>query len=139
LPPGYFELERGPAARALADHWPDPGLLAPSVFRIPAFLELPFGLLAYGMVLRFLDAGLYRKVMGSALVWAASISYTVAFCAVEWDLRSPYTTADIVIRCCTAVISPWLLSRLARADQSTAQAHGAIGLLIFTVSTAALG
>ena len=139
LPSGNFDLERGPALRTLADHWPGPALLAPSVYRIPSFLELPFGLLAYGTVLRFLDAGLYRKVMGSALVWAASVSYTVAFCAIEWDLRTQYTTADIVIRCCSAVITPWLLSRIARADQSTAQTRGAIGLLIFTVSTVAFG
>ena len=139
LPSGYFDLERGSALRALGGHWPAPGLLAPSVFRIPAFLELPFGLLAFGTVLRFLDAGLYRKAMGSALVWAAAVSYTTVFCAVEWDLRNPYTTTDIVIRCCSAVITPWLLSRIARADQSTAHTRGALGLLIFTVSTAAFG
>lgn len=139
LPSGYFDLERGPALRALADHWPAPGLLAPSVLRIPAFLELPFGLLAFGTVVRFLDAGLYRKVMGSALVWAAAVSYTIVFCAVEWDLRTPYTTADIAIRCGSAVITPWLLSRIARADRSTARTRGFVGLLIFTVSTAAFG
>jgi hypothetical protein len=139
LPSGYFDLERGPAMRALADHWPAPGLLAVSVFRIPSFLEMPFGLLAYGTVLRFLDAGLYRKVMGSALVWAASVSYTTVFCAIEWDLRTPYTTADIVIRCCSAVVTPWLLSRMARADRSAARTGGTLGLLVFTVSTAAFG
>lgn len=33
---------------------------------------------------------------GSALVWAAAVSYTAVFCAVEWDLRNPYTRDDIL-------------------------------------------
>lgn len=41
LPPGWFALARGPAVAALAHHFPDPGLLAPTVLRVQAFLELP--------------------------------------------------------------------------------------------------
>jgi hypothetical protein len=79
---GWFDLPVGnPGLRWLADHWPAPSLLAPTVLRVQAFLELPFVLLAFATVLRWLDAGLYRQVVRSPLLPLAAVSYTAVFCA----------------------------------------------------------
>ncbi|MCF6525017.1 hypothetical protein [Streptomyces sp. JJ36] len=106
LPPGWFEPADGAGPlRWLADHFPAPELLAPSVLRVQAFLELPFVLLAFLSVLRWLDPGLYGRVLRApVLLWSASVAYTWVFCVVEWDLRNPYTEDDLVVprarRCC---------------------------------------
>ncbi|XVQ12990.1 hypothetical protein ACQP1W_10670 [Spirillospora sp. CA-255316] len=137
LPEGWFALADGPFVDAVARRFPAPELLAPSVLRVQAFLELPFVLLAYVLVLRWLDRGLYRRLAGSPLVWAASASYTLVFCVVEWDLRNPYTVDDIVIRVCAALVTPAWIQWMARREPEP-EGHGA-GLLVFAVSTWALG
>ncbi|MEO3825000.1 hypothetical protein [Actinomadura sp. B10D3] len=139
LPEGWFALEDGPAMRGLADHFPLPELLAPSVLRVQAFLELPLVLLAYCTVLRWLDGGLYRRLAGSWPVWAASISYTFVFCTVEWDLHNPYTVDDIVIRACSAIATPLLLQWLARQEDTDCEAMSFAQMLLFAVSVWALG
>jgi hypothetical protein len=139
LPEGYFALADGPAMRGLADHFPKPELLAPSLLRVQAFLELPFGLLAYVTVLRWLDRGLYRRLAGSWLVWAASLSYTFVFCVVEWDLHNPYTVDDIVIRACSAVLTPFLLQWLARQEGDGPESASFPQMLLFAVSVWAFG
>ncbi|MFD0903176.1 hypothetical protein [Actinomadura sediminis] len=139
LPEGWFALADGPAMRALAERVPGPELLAPSVLRVQAFLELPLVLLAYVTVLRWLDRGLYRRVAGSWVVWAASLSYTFVFCVVEWDLRNPYTTEDIVIRVCAAVVTPPLVQWLARRDRGGPRVSSLAQMLAFAVSVWALG
>jgi hypothetical protein len=142
LPAEWFDLAGGAWVESAARLVPFPELLAPSVLRVQAFLELPFVLLADAVVLRWLDRGLYRRVVGSApLVWAASASYTLVFCVVEWDLRNPYTMDDIVIRVCAALVTPLLIIWMARRD-GPADADGArsgTGLLLFAASTWALG
>ncbi|WP_396447355.1 hypothetical protein [Actinomadura sp.] len=139
LPEGYFALADGRAMRDLAGHFPMPGLLAPSLLRVQAFFELPFGLLAYVTVLRWLDRGLYRRLATSWPVWAASFSYTFVFCAVEWDLRNPYTVDDIVIRACSAVLTPLLLQWLARQEDDGPVRASFAQMLLFAVSVWALG
>ncbi|MEU3255079.1 hypothetical protein [Streptomyces sp. NPDC006997] len=141
LPAGWFDLASGqPVVRALAEHWPLPGLLAPSVLRVQAFLELPFVLLAFATVVRWLDADLYRRIARSALLPAASASYTAVFCLVEWDLRNPYTVDDILIRVLSAVLTPLFLAWLAARDTSTSRAPASVpGLLVFIGSLGALG
>ncbi|MEU5992630.1 hypothetical protein ABZ806_26985 [Spirillospora sp. NPDC047418] len=139
LPEGYFALADGSAMRGLAEHFPKPELLAPSLLRVQAFLELPFALLAYVTVLRWLDRGLYRRLAGSWLVWAASLSYTFVFCVVEWDLHNPYTVDDIVIRVCSAVLTPFLLQWLARQEEGDSERASFAQMLLFAVSTWALG
>ncbi|MEU6771021.1 hypothetical protein [Streptomyces sp. NPDC046759] len=141
LPPGWFELASGnPVLRRFADGFPAPGLLAPSVLRAQAFLELPFVLLAFATVVRWLDAGLYRAIARSALLPAASVSYTVVFCLVEWDLRNPYTVDDIVVRGVSAVLTPCLLRWLAGRDTHTSRTPASVpGLLVFIGSLGALG
>jgi hypothetical protein len=139
LPEGYFALADGSAMRGLAEHFPKPGLLAPSLLRVQAFLELPFALLAYVTVLRWLDRGLYRRLASSRLVWAASFSYTFVFCVVEWELRNPYTVDDIVIRVCSAVLTPVLLQWLAKQEGDGSERASFAQMLLFAVSTWALG
>ncbi|MEU7316756.1 hypothetical protein [Streptomyces sp. NPDC007083] len=120
LPPGWFELPAAdwPPTR-LAAHWPWPEVLAGSVLRVQAALELPLVLLAFAVVLRWLDDGLYRRVFTSPLLVVAALAYTAVFCAVEWDLRNPWTTDDLLIRCASALVTPPLLAAAAR--------HGAPG------------
>ncbi|MET7377325.1 hypothetical protein ABZT08_00595 [Streptomyces sp. NPDC005526] len=141
LPEGWFDLASGsPVLRGLADGFPAPGLLAPSVLRVQAFLELPFVLSAFATVVRWLDAGLYRGIARSALLPLASVSYTVVFCLVEWDLRNPYTFDDIVVRGVSAVLTPFLLRWLAARDTGVSRTPASVpGLLVFIGSLGALG
>ncbi|MBA2947608.1 hypothetical protein [Streptomyces himalayensis] len=141
LPAGWFDLASAhPVLRDLAEHFPAPGLLAPSVLRIQAFLELPFVLLSFATVVRWLDADLYRRIARSALLPLASVSYTTVFCLVEWDLRNPYTVDDVVIRAVSAVVTPLLLASMAARDTGTTRVPASVpGLLVFTGSLGALG
>ncbi|MFE2916309.1 hypothetical protein [Kitasatospora indigofera] len=140
LPAGWFALADGNApVRWLAAHWPAPRLLAPSVLRVPALLELPFVLLAFATVLRMLDAGLYRRTARSPLLPLAAASYTVAFCAVEWQLHNPYTVDDILLRVLSAVLTPLLIRRLAARDDARTPPAGAAGLLLSGVGLWATG
>ncbi|MEU3461171.1 hypothetical protein ABZ721_14590 [Streptomyces sp. NPDC006733] len=143
LPTGWFHLaDDTPVLRWLAAHFPAPFLLAPSVLRVQAFLELPFVLLAFATALRWLDATLYRRVFRSALLPLAAVAYTGVFCIVEWDLRNPYTVQDIVVRACSAVITPLLLAALAARDPAAPDNPGplsAVRLLVFIGSLGALG
>ncbi|MFI0374390.1 hypothetical protein ACH35V_41580 [Actinomadura sp. 1N219] len=141
LPEGWFALADGSAMRGIAERFPWPGLLEPSVLRVQAFLELPLVLLAYVTVLRWLDRDLYRRVARSWLVWAASASYTFVFCVVEWDLHNPYTVDDIVIRICSALATPLLLRWLAAQEQGQdgPKTVSFAQMLFFAVSVWALG
>ncbi|MER6456344.1 hypothetical protein ABT270_27645 [Streptomyces sp900105245] len=141
LPPGWFDLAPAhPALRRFADAFPAPGLLAPSVLRVQAFLELPFVLLAFAVVVRWLDAGLYRAIARSVLLPLAAVSYTVVFCLVEWDLRNPYTNDDIAVRAVSAVVTPCLLRWLAARDRETSRTPASMpGLLVLIGSLGALG
>jgi hypothetical protein len=120
--------------RSFAAHFPHPGLLAPCLLRVPSFLELPFGLLSYVTVLRWLDRGLYRRVATSWTVWAASLSYTFSFCVVEWVLHTPYTADDIIIRACTGLVTPLLIQWLARQDTDAPTVSSLPQMLLFAVS-----
>ncbi|MBW1596657.1 hypothetical protein [Streptomyces sp. JJ38] len=140
LPAGWFDLATGsPVLRSLAKGFPAPSLLEPTVLRVQALLELPFVLLAFGTALRWLDAGLYGRVMRSALLPLAALSYTAVFCVVEWDLYNPYTVDDVVIRCVSAVLTPLLMRRMAARDAAEARPLTASGLLAFLGSLGALG
>lgn len=139
LPEGWFDLADGSAMRSLAERFPAADLLAPSVLRVQAFLELPLVLLAYVTVLRWLDRGLYRRLASSWLVWAASVSYTFVFCVVEWDLHNPYTVDDIVIRFCSAVLTPLLLHWLAKQEADGSERPSFTQMLLFAASVWALG
>jgi hypothetical protein len=141
LPTGWFDLASdNPVLRRLASDFPAPELLAPTVLRVQAFLELPCVLLAVATVVRWLDADLYRGFARSALLPLASASYTLVFCLVEWDLRNPYTVDDIVIRFVSAVVAPYFLARLAARDTQVSRTPASVpGLLLFVGSLGALG
>lgn len=141
LPGGWFDLASGsPVMRRLAAGFPSPGLLAPSVLRVQAFLELPFVLLAFATVLRWLDADLYRRIVRSALLPCASASYTAVFCLVEWDLRNPYTVDDLVGRAASAFLTPLFMAFLAARDTGKDRTPASVpGILVFTGSLGALG
>ncbi|MBD0673385.1 hypothetical protein [Streptomyces sp. CBMA156] len=124
LPPGWFDVPRlGP----LAARFPAPELLAPSVLRVQAFLELPLVLLAFTAVVRRLDRALYVRLARSPLIPLAAVAYTVAFGAVEWHLRNPYTVDDLVLRGLAACLTPPLIARLARSEPGTGGEPGADG------------
>lgn len=118
---------------------PAPELLAPSVLRVQAFLELPFVLLAFATVLRWLDPALHRRVARSQLLRWAAASYTAVFCVVEWDLRNPYTTDDIALRVLSAVATPALIAATAGQAREPGPRLSAAGLLLFITSLGALG
>ena len=141
LPTGWFAMDEGnPWIRLLARHCPvPPALLAPSVLRVQAFLELPLVLLAYASVLRWLDTGVYRRVLRSPLIWCASASYTAAFCSVEWDLRNPYTGWDIAVRLLSAVVTPAAMAALAGREHRESRPLTAARLLLFCVQVGLLG
>ncbi|MFF4919379.1 hypothetical protein ACFY4B_02210 [Kitasatospora sp. NPDC001261] len=122
LQPGWFDV---PRLDALAARFPAPELLAPSVLRVQAFLELPLALLAFVAVVRRLDRALYVRLARSPLVPLAAASYTVAFCAVEWDLRNPYTVDDLVLRTLAACLTPPLIAWLARRETGADPGAGA--------------
>jgi hypothetical protein len=135
FPSGWFALDRGHAIGALARHFPDPGLLAPAVLRVQAFLELPFVLFAYLTVSRWFSAGAYRAAR--RLVWPASASCTATFCLIEWSLHNPYTADDIVIRVAAAIVVPLWAGQLAGAPAD--RVPNLPALLVFAASAAALG
>ncbi|MEV7179669.1 hypothetical protein [Kitasatospora sp. NPDC093679] len=143
LPPGWFDLADGPTARALAAHVPAPELLAPSLLRVPALLELPFVLLVFLTVLRRLDPVAYRQAALSPLLGLAAAFCTAVFCTVEWQLRTPWTEQDIAIRLLSAVLTPpavaAVVRRDARAARTPAGPPGTAGLLLFAVDLAAFG
>jgi hypothetical protein len=140
LPDGWFTLaDRNPLIQRLAEHFPAPEVLAPSVLRVQAFLELPFVMFAFATVLRWLDTGLYQRVARSPLIWLAAVSYTTVFCATEWDLRNPYTIEDIVIRLVSAVVTPTLIAAMASRMREGTQSVSNLGLLLFGLSLWAFG
>ncbi len=140
LPSGWFDLAtHHPVLRSLARHFPAPELLAPSVLRVQAFLELPFVLTAFAAVVRWLDADLYRAIARSALLPLASVSCTLVFCVVEWDLRNPYTADDIAIRALSALVTPAFIAWTAARDRARARPVTALRLLVFIASLGALG
>ncbi|MEV5568918.1 hypothetical protein AB0L06_02630 [Spirillospora sp. NPDC052269] len=139
LPPGWFALADGPGMRSFASHVPAPGLLSPSVLRVQAFFELPFVLLAYGVVLRWLSLRWYRRLLDGPPLWAASAAYTTVFCLVEWHFHNPYTDADIAIRLVSAIITPLWIGWTTRHDTASDRPTGVIGILAFGASTWALG
>ncbi|MFJ9949916.1 hypothetical protein [Kitasatospora sp. NPDC091207] len=138
LPPGWFAVPHGnPFVDWVAAHTPAPELLAPSVLRVQAFLELPLVLLTFVALLRRLDRQLYARVARSPLIPLAAASYTVAFCAVEWDLRNPYTVDDLVIRAVSALVTPPLIGWIARREADTASRSP--GAVVFALDLWAYG
>jgi hypothetical protein len=136
LPPGWFDLAGGSAMRAFADAFPAPELLAVCVLRVPALLELPFVVLAYLCVCRWLDPVRARVLTAPAVLWAACVAYSVVFGLVEWGLRNPYTTGDLILRAVSCVVTAALAGRCELRAPAPASA---VDVLLAVGSAAALG
>lgn len=136
LPEGWFTLAHGPLFESLARHVPRPDLLAPSVLRVNAFLELPFVVLGYLTVCRWSSPWTYERALG--LVWPMSVSYTATFCLIEWRLYNPYTVQDIAVRILAALVVPWWVSSRPPAGPR-GRTDNLPGLLVFVASAAAVG
>jgi hypothetical protein len=136
LPSGWFVLaNRNARINWLAARWPAPELLAVCVLRVQAFLELPFVLFGFLTVCRWFNRQAYRRA--AQLVPMAAASYTATFCLIEWHLRNPYTTDDLIIRVASAVVIPLVASRFSEPGADPVRSAG--GLLVFALSTAAFG
>ncbi|WP_433180572.1 hypothetical protein [Actinoallomurus sp. CA-150999] len=135
LPTGWFALADAPWVEAAARWFPAPTVLAPSVLRVQAFLELPFVVLAYLTVCRWFSGSVYRRAL-RLVPWVAA-SYTVTFGLIEWSLRNPYTWDDLAIRAAAGLIVPLWTARLSR--DAADDARGLPGLLVFAASTLGLG
>ena len=117
LPAGWFELPApGGPLDALVAAFPAPGLLAPSVLRVDAVLELPFGVLAYLAIASRLDRRLAATLMRRDLLVVGCWATTLAFSCIEVRLATPYTLQDVLLRCATALVLPPLLRRFVRVD-----------------------
>jgi hypothetical protein len=125
MPPGWFDLADlgGLAYRLPAWPW--------TVLHVQSAIELPFGVLSYLLVCRWFSAAAFRRAVHAR--WLLSAAYTVTFCLIEWDLPSPYTAGDIVIRVVSGVVTPLLLPLLSEG------AAGPPRLAPFVASLGALG
>lgn len=142
LPPGYFDLaDHNGLIRWLARTMPHPELLAPTLLRVQAFLELPLGLLAYLIVARWFDAGLYRRLLAPVTWWCACAAYSAAFMLIEVELWNPYTRDDLVIRGVSFVVVGFALGGVLRRldGRGDPRVTGAAGLALFVVSAVAFG
>lgn len=151
LPAGWFAMAGGRAVSAFARWFPFPSLLAPSVLRVQAFLELPFVTFGYLTVCRWFSLRTYQAAVRMA--WPLSACATATFCLVEWSLRNPYTADDIVIRIAAGIAVPLWVRRLSDAAAAVRpegsagagkapevpEVPGLAGMLVFVVSTLALG
>jgi hypothetical protein len=147
LPPGWFALAGdNPLLQLVARSFPAPGLLSICVLRVQAFLELPFVVLAYLTACRWFDRGLYEQLVASPLLWLVAASWTATFCLIEWSLPNPYTGQDLAIRAAAAVVVSVGVRQLGARrsasrppDGPLRPVAGAVGLLAFLASAAALG
>lgn len=138
LPPGWFDLAGGDAVRAVAAAFPSPRLLAVSVLRVQAVLELPFVVLAYLCVCRWLDPVRAGVLTTPSVLWAGCVAYSVVFGLVEWGLRNPYTVDDLVLRAVSCVATAVLVGRW-RPRPAPPAPRTAVDVLLAAVSAAALG
>lgn len=141
LGPGWFELPRSGLladliARLAHDLPPSltgrEGLLAYSLLRVQAVLELPFTLCAYLSVCGLLGPGLVPALVRGPLFPAAALSFTVTFCLIEVRLWNPFTLSDLRARglCCAAVLLLWpVLRRAVRPVPFSPRSGGAALLL----------
>lgn len=135
LPPGWFDLaDLGPLADRLPA-WPW------TVLHAQAALELPFVLLAYLLVCRWWSADAAARLVRAR--WLVAAAWTLTFCLVEADLRSPWTTVDIVVRVLSGLVTGLVLPLLDDGARRppVLRPSGLLRspLLPFAVSAAALG
>ena len=141
---GWFALAKGIApVRFIAAHSGDGSILAPSVLRVQAFLELPFTLYAYLAVARMLGRDLMRTLCRWPLLLAAALSFTITFSLVEIRLWNPYTIDDVVLRAIACVVVPPYIAWTARRSSAheprdAGRPTSLLGLLAFLVGAGAI-
>jgi hypothetical protein len=143
LPAGWFNLaDDNGVIVALAQAFGQPHLLAASVLRIPAALELPLVVLAYLCVSRWWSHRLYRCLTTPAVLALSCATWTAAFCLIEWSLPNPYTLDNVVLRIVSAIVTAVAVARLAQrsggADRG-AVGRDAVDLALFGLSAGAAG
>jgi hypothetical protein len=109
----YFHLDLDfPFVRTLAAAFGAAGAerwLSPSLLRVNALLELPFATLAYLAITRLFDRAAHRFLLRGPLGWIGAASFTVILCAIEIQLRNPWTRSDLVMRAVSfALVAPAL-------------------------------
>src|SRR4051812_30258142 len=91
-----------------------------------------------------LDLGLYRRLLRSALLPLAAVSFTFTFCLIELRLQNPFTVSDLYARWLAAatVLALWGVRRWRTPKDVaglTAPRLGMLGLLVFFIGAAATG
>ena len=114
VPDGWFNLARMGLVHWVAGLVPNPGWFGWSLFRVQAFLELPFVMIAYGVVAATASPRALRWVLSPTALWLTSASWTATFCWAEIHFRSSWTDVDLVLRIASALVTPALLARLSR-------------------------
>lgn len=116
LPSDWFQLPTGPWWSALkTGPW---GLLEWSVLRVQSVLEVPFTMAAYLSAAWFVDPRLPYRLSG----WPGRIAVllqTVTWCAIEIELRNPYTDDDLMGRVFGGVFSLLILQVFRRGGATT--------------------
>lgn len=117
----YFHLDLDfPFVRALAGAFGAAGaerFFSPSLLRVNALLELPFAGLAYLAITSLFDRAAYRFLLRGPLGWLGAASFTVILCAIEIQLRNPWTTSDLVMRAVSFVLVASALKLLGRRER----------------------
>jgi len=114
LPPGWFAIPRGRFWSGLAGGWPHPQLLAASVLRVQAVLELPLVVLAYLAVARRLGPDVAARLARPWPLWSACTAYSLTFGWIEIGLRNPWTGADLVLRAASILVTAPLVGLVLR-------------------------
>jgi hypothetical protein len=93
-------------------------------------------------VVNWLDPRRYRTLTTPTVVVLACASYTVTFSLIEVALPTAYTTQNLVIRAVSGVLCALGLIHLGRRPATASNVgapRGSVELLLFAMSTAALG
>ncbi|HEY6794498.1 MAG TPA: hypothetical protein VI248_07430 [Kineosporiaceae bacterium] len=144
LPPGWFAIPRGRFWSALAGVWPHPELLAASVLRVQAVLELPLVVLAYLAVARRLGPDVAAGLARPWPLWSACAAYSFTFGWIELGLRNPWTGADLVLRAASMLVTAPLVGLLLRpgldrhARTAVPHRRSAVGFLCALAGAGAL-
>lgn len=144
LGPGWCALDPNSVAvrwagAALFHGGGDHPILALSVLRVQAFLELPFTIFAYLAVTRLLSPSLARWLSRLPVVFVAAVSFTLPLSLAEIALANPWTGHDLVIRAVAALTVPLYVAWLGRlAGPSEGEAKSALGLVVFLLGAGAI-
>jgi len=121
-------LVRFVAARVGSGAW-----LSPTLFRVQAFLELPFTLFAYLAVARLLGRDVQRALVRPVPLLLASLSFSATFSVIEVLVANPWTNDDLVLRALSALVTPFWITLAYRLEGECDERRptGVLGLFAF--------